>query len=247
MKQTAIERQRAYYAETASKYDEMHLQDPEHEYAIAQLTGLLNHYRFDSLLDVGAGTGRVMRRAQGIKSSIKVRGVEPVQALREIGHAKGIGVDDLTDGDATKLPFADNSWDVVCAFGILHHIPNPNVAIAEMCRVAKHAVFFSDLNNYGCGSFPQRLLAQTLHKLGLWKTFQWVKNGGKMDKYSEGDGVHFSYSLFDSLDVIKQKFPQTFLSNTKGQAKSIYRGCSHMSVFAVKGMEELNALNPHAG
>lgn len=243
MSEQAVQKQREYYAATADDYDRMHLQHGEHEFALAQLSGLLAYYKFDSLLDVGAGTGRVLRHARKIDAAIRIKGIEPVPELIEIGYRNGIARDELEVGDAMDLPFESDSWDVVCAFGILHHIPQPNKAIREMCRVARHAVFFSDLNNYGCGSLPQRLFAQTLRALHLWRGFQWIKNGGRFDKYSKGDGVHFSYSLFDSLDTIKEKFPQTFLSNTRGSASSIYRGCSHMSAFAVRSTEDLQALS----
>lgn len=246
MSEDAIRRQREYYAQTAEKYDELHLREPEHEFALAQLSGILGYYDFNSLLDVGAGTGRVLRHVGALKDSMKVTGIEPVEALRKIGHKEGVAATDLIDGDALKLPFEDDSWDIVCAFGILHHIPDPNRAIREMCRVAKHGVFFSDLNAYGCGSAAQRMVAQTLHKLRLWKPFQWLKNGGKLDKFSEGDGVYYSYSLFDSLADIKKKFPQTHISNTRGSAPGIYRGCSHLSVFAVKSDHALGDLNPNS-
>jgi len=245
MDKTAVEKQRKYYAQTADEYDSMHLHESEHEFALANLSGLLAYYQFDSLLDVGSGTGRVLRHAKGIKRDLKVGGIEPVAELREVGYRNGIAQDALIDGDANELPFETNSWDVVCSFGILHHIPEPERAIGEMCRVAKHGVFFSDLNNYGCGSLAQRAFSQTLRMLRLWKPFQWVKNGGKMDKYSEGDGVHYSYSLFDSLNTIKEKFPQTFIMNTADNSPNIFRGCSHLSVFAVKSAEQLKQLNPN--
>ena len=45
--------------------------------------------------------------------------------------------------DATKLPFGNNSFDIVFAFGLLHHILNYEGAIKEAKRVLKHkGVFF---------------------------------------------------------------------------------------------------------
>lgn len=239
MKQDATAEQREYYERTAAQYDKMHLTETEHEYALAQLVGLMRHYNYSSLLDVGAGTGRVLRYAKADLPEVKVAGVEPVDGLREIAYQQGVDREELRGGDALDLKFDDNSWDVVCSFGILHHIPEPEKAIAEMCRVARHAVFFSDLNNYGCGSFPQRLFSQTLRRCGLWRSFQFMKNGGKHEKYSEGDGIHYSYSLFDSLPVIREKFRQIHLTNTKGNSPDLFRGCSHVSVFAVTDSRSL--------
>jgi ubiquinone/menaquinone biosynthesis C-methylase UbiE len=41
------------------------------------------------------------------------------------------------EADATKLPFADASFDAVVAMHMLYHVPDPAVAIAEMHRVLK--------------------------------------------------------------------------------------------------------------
>ena len=40
-------------------------------------------------------------------------------------------------GDATALDFADDTFDVVYSFGVLHHIPDAAKAIAEIDRVLK--------------------------------------------------------------------------------------------------------------
>src|SRR6185436_19248753 len=103
----------------------------------------------------------------------------------------------LLEGDATQLAFADGSFDCVCAFGILHHIRRPRVALREMLRVARKAIFVSDLNNFGCGSVLQRAISQTINALGLWRVFQFLITRGKGYKFSEGDGVHYSYSIYN--------------------------------------------------
>lgn len=237
--QNAAEQQKEYYERTATTYDEMHLAETEHEFALSQLLGLMRYFSFKSLLDVGAGTGRVLRHAKDHIPNVQIAGIEPVKGLREIGHQSGLSLEELGEGNALSLAYEDNSWDIVCAFGILHHISEPDKAIAEMCRVARHGIFFSDLNNFGCGSGGQRMFSQTLRRLRLWRPFQYLKNGGKFEKFSEGDGIHYSYSLFDSLPMIRRKFPQVHLTNTKGNSQDLYRGCSHISVFAVNGENSL--------
>jgi ubiquinone/menaquinone biosynthesis C-methylase UbiE len=242
----AITKQKEYYAAMAEKYDEMHLHESEHELALSLLTGVLNYYSFTSVLDVGAGTGRVIRHAKNLMPNISIVGVEPVKELREIGYRHGIKEDQLRDGDALSLDFPNDSFDIVCAFGILHHIGTPNDAIREMSRVARYGIFISDVNNFGCGSILQRIISQTLRSLRLWRAFQFVKTGGKMYKTSEGDGIHYSYSVFDSFPEIKKKFPQIHIMNTRGTAPNLYRGCSHIALLALRSAEQLDALNPHS-
>lgn len=235
----ASDQQELYYEQTARNYDAMHLRESEHEFSLAQLIGIMRYHGFQSLLDVGAGTGRVLRHAKRHLSGVKVAGIEPVAALRDVGYANGLAPEELQEGNALNLQYPDDSWDVVCAFGILHHIKDPNAAILEMCRVARHGVFFSDMNNYGCGSLAQRSLAQILRTLGLWRSFQYIKNGFKYEKSSVGDGVFYSYSLFDSLGTIRRKFPQTHIANTKDSANHLLFASSHISVFAAKSADAL--------
>ena len=44
---------------------------------------------------------------------------------------------ELHKADATKLPFADNGFDCVYSFGVIHHIPEAQDVIAEALRVLR--------------------------------------------------------------------------------------------------------------
>lgn len=69
--------------------------------------------------------------------------MEPVKELREIGHSNGLSEADIVDGDATRLDYAANSLDLICEFGVLHHLRNPDKAASKVIRVASRAIFIS--------------------------------------------------------------------------------------------------------
>ena len=142
--------------------------------------------------------------------------------------------DVITEGDALHIQRGDAAYDCVTAFGILHHIRTPRVAIAEMLRVARRGVFLSDLNNFGCGPLAQRIVSQTLNALGLWKAFQLAVTKGKGYKISEGDGLHYSYSLYNDLPFLETRCREVHVMNTRGQGTHPYRTCSHVAVLALK-------------
>ena len=59
----------------------------------------------------------------------------------------------LIAGTGDKLPFDNNSIDVVCEFAVLHHVPKSRLVLDEMCRVARQMVVISDCNFVGQGNF----------------------------------------------------------------------------------------------
>ena len=212
---TSAERQANYYTRTASNYDGQHLAcDPEHDLAIALIAGLAKHCGAQSILDVGAGTGRAVALLGRYLPGVRVVGIEPVDALRDIAASKGIGADQLLAGSGDALPFPDGSFDLVIESGVLHHVAEPDAIVAEMLRVARLGVALSDSNKYGQGRWPVRFAKAIIARLGLWHWFIWLQTKGRMWKWSEGDGLFYSYSVFDNLAQIARKFPQIQLTNT---------------------------------
>lgn len=72
-------------------------------------------------------------------------------------------------GDAEKLPFTDNQFDIVTSFGLLEHFENPRTAIYEMVRVLKSGgLLFADIvpNRFSCQTFGN--LFNSLAVLGYW-------------------------------------------------------------------------------
>lgn len=202
---TPIERQRAYHAQTALQYDDMHM-EPEHLLALHLLAGFIELNGIRSVLDVGAGTGRAMGWLKRRFPNLVVKGVEPVDQLREQGYAKGILLEDLVSGDGYALPFDAGRFDLVCEFAVLHQVEHPDRVVREMSRVASRMVCISDCNFMGQGPAWLRIVKFMSYVVGLWPAAYWIKPRGKRYAYSEGDGVAYSYSVYQSLSDLRQRW-----------------------------------------
>ncbi|PKN56804.1 MAG: class I SAM-dependent methyltransferase [Deltaproteobacteria bacterium HGW-Deltaproteobacteria-14] len=197
-------RQRAYYAQTAAGYDAAHVHaDDAHNAALDHVLQVIAALGLTSALDVGAGTGRTVARLLEEGGLERVAGIEPVAELVAHGHAKGLPEDVLRVGDGRALPYPDRSFDVVVETGMLHHVKTPRVVVGEMLRVARRAVFLSDSNRFGQGRLAARLVKLGLYGARLWPLANLVKTRGKGYQYSEGDGVSYSYSVFDDLPALE--------------------------------------------
>lgn len=198
-----VARQRAYYEATAGNYDVAHV-EREHIVALNLLSAYIELAGVTSVLDVGAGTGRAMRFLKARFPDIVIQGVEPVEGLRSRGHAQGIAPNDLIEGDGANLPFPDNSFDLVCEFAVLHHVRRPQEVVAEMTRVAGKMLAISDCNFMGQGPAWLRQVKRGLWRGGLWPVANMIKTRGRGYTYSEGDGIAYSYSVFQNLAQIRE-------------------------------------------
>lgn len=230
-----IEIQREYYRNTAENYTEMHIHEgDEHYYSLKYLEGMIDFYGIKSVLDIGAGTGRVANHLKKKFPNLILVSVEPVEALREEGYKSGLSMNELVDGDASALNYKDKEFDLVCAFGVMHHIPNPQLAINEMLRVCKRAIFISDGNNFGQGTLIIRTLKQFINLLGLWSFVDFIKTKGKGYTISDGDGLAYSYSVFNNYSSIRKVCKIIHITNTMDAGINPYRTASHVALLGVK-------------
>jgi ubiquinone/menaquinone biosynthesis C-methylase UbiE len=208
-----VELQRKYYTETAPQYEQMH----EHEGAgdsnhMDFVLAMLRMLQAKSVLDVGTASGRGLRTFKNAMPELFVCGIEPVGAL--VDQAVLLGNTENTlilQGKGDALPFANESFEVVCEFGILHHVAQPSTVVAEMLRVAKRAVIVSDANRFGQGSMALRFLKLGMYKLGLWPAFNYLRTAGHGYQITEGDGVAYSYSVYDSFNQIAEWADRVFV------------------------------------
>jgi ubiquinone/menaquinone biosynthesis C-methylase UbiE len=227
-----IDIQRAYYAETAQKYDDMH--EAEHDFAFQFMLAAVEHLGVRSILDIGCGTGRALITLKEKLPHVTAVGIEPSPELRGIGYAKGLSDTQLVDGDGMNLAFSAASFDLVCAFAVLHHIPKPSLAVSEMLRVSRKAIFISDSNNFGQGSRVSRLFKQICNSIRLWPLAHMIKTRGKGYSLSEGDGLFYSYSVFNDYQQVARQCRSVHMLNTANAAANLYRTASHVALLGIK-------------
>lgn len=90
------------------------------------------------LLDLGCGAGEnsVYFATQGARCIAADYSPGMVEVALKLAKANGVAVEGCT-ANAMALDFDDNTFDIVYASNLLHHIPNPKIALKEMQRVLK--------------------------------------------------------------------------------------------------------------
>ena len=89
----------------------------------------------DLVLDVAAGTGHVARRLAPHVRTVVALDATPAMLEQGREHAPPNVL--FSHGDATALPFLDDSFDVVATRFAIHHFDDPQVQLAEMRRVLR--------------------------------------------------------------------------------------------------------------
>lgn len=124
-----------------------------------------------SVLDVGAGSGELLRvaAAWSRKTGRRLRavGLELNERSAESINEESNRFDEISSvrGDALELPFSDSQFDYVICSLFTHHFVNEQVVqiLREMSRVARRRIFVIDLQRHPIAYF----LYTTIGKLVL--------------------------------------------------------------------------------
>lgn len=117
----------------------------EEEYRL--IASLLAPRPGETLLDVGCGTGYFTRRFAAGAADGNVVGIDiDLNMLRfAAGHSRGTN---FVAADARRLPFRDDSFDLVISVTALCFIREEKQALREMLRVARRRVVLGLLNRH---------------------------------------------------------------------------------------------------
>lgn len=97
-----------------------------------------SHWENRKVLDIGCGGGIDTAEFAGYGAQVTAIDFTDVavETTKELLRLSGFGAQVLKM-DATDLKLNDNSFDLVYSFGVLHHIPDVEKALAEIHRVLK--------------------------------------------------------------------------------------------------------------
>lgn len=102
----------------------------------------INNIQFNKVLDLGCGTGVILKEISNKNSSVELFGLDLsenmiAKATQRLGTTANLSV-----GDAENLPYSDNTFDLICCVESFHHYPNPKKALLEINRVLKKGGIF---------------------------------------------------------------------------------------------------------
>ena len=91
------------------------------------------------MLEIGSGVGTFLIAAH--KRSITIDGLEPVLDLVNLSQQRleSINAKNVTAqvGSAEKLPYPDNTYEIVTSFQVLEHVSDPKQVLNESLRVLR--------------------------------------------------------------------------------------------------------------
>lgn len=95
------------------------------------IQGIVADISPERVLEVGCATGRLLSHFEAM--GVQAVGLEmSLPALR-----KSDGRSSVVQGDATKLPFADEAFDLVVANHVIEHVPDVNAFMGEVTRITR--------------------------------------------------------------------------------------------------------------
>jgi ubiquinone/menaquinone biosynthesis C-methylase UbiE len=149
------------------------------------------------VLEIGAGPGFVAIEIAKLLPEVQLVGLDLSETMIDIatGNAREQGVSErvaFREGDASKMPFDDASFDFVISSGSLHHWQEPGRIFQEVRRVLKPGcrALISDLRSDAPQDEVQQFAAQIDSRFMRW---------GLRHSFREGYTVQEAEQLVDGI------------------------------------------------
>ncbi len=187
------EKSKIAFNQQAATYDE----DIKGQHARSLYPALLKKLSgldFHTVLDLGCGTGTVMRAILQSFPEKRVYGIDISENMLQKAKEKLQDKASLTLGDSEHLPYANEMFDVVYCNDSFHHYPAPEKVIAEVYRVLKPT-----------GSFIIGDCWQPFFGRIIMNTFMRFSNEGDVKMYSKHEicsllGLHFQNIIWQKTN-----------------------------------------------
>lgn len=125
----------SYDGKWAIAYDER-----SRTYVRERALRMLPDRRYQRVLEVGTGTGFFILNLwlTGFVAEAHATDISPGMLAVCAESARRIGCDlRVRTGDAERLPYADEQFDLVVGHAVLHHLPDPRASLRELSRVLR--------------------------------------------------------------------------------------------------------------
>jgi SAM-dependent methyltransferase len=126
------QKSRSYYDDFSRRYDAPRSYGYHALIDRLELETILPFARQSRVLEVGCGTGLILEQLAQVAASAWGLDVSPGMAMR--AKERGLNV---VLGSATRIPFADGTFDAACSFKVFAHVPDVNLALSEILRVVR--------------------------------------------------------------------------------------------------------------
>ena len=137
----------------------------------SDIAARLRDIPYESLLDVGCGTGflfEILARQRAARYC----GVDLSEGMIRVAEKKQIEGAEFAVGSADRLPYPDESFDIVTCSQSFHHYPYPGQAMREARRVLRPGGLYilSDTGIGGIGAWIDNHIFFKLMKSGDCRT-----------------------------------------------------------------------------
>jgi len=112
------------------------------DYAVGRFKAVAGErdWPYEHAMELGCGTGFFLLNLMqgGVIKKGSVTDLSPGMVKVALRNAAGLGLDvDGRVADAERIPYEDNTFDLVVGHAVLHHIPDLPAAFREIMRVLK--------------------------------------------------------------------------------------------------------------
>jgi ubiquinone/menaquinone biosynthesis C-methylase UbiE len=131
---------------------------------------ILNYCARGTLLDIGTGPARLLLALHNKSPQLRLVGIDssPAMVAKAKENTSGVESIEINQGNADKIPYPDNNFDIVISTASIHHWKQPTAGLNEIWRVLKSGGFalVYDL----VSDTPEPVMAECRREFGKFRT-----------------------------------------------------------------------------